>query len=66
MASLKNETTQLKSDMAKLENDRKESESKLQAEKKESSYWESKTSEFETDLQVRFNIEYELKICIYL
>ncbi|XP_053618205.1 golgin subfamily B member 1 isoform X3 [Plodia interpunctella] len=51
LSTLQTETSQLKSDIAKLENERKDQENKLQAEKKESSYWESKASEMETDLQ---------------
>lgn len=49
---MKIETTQLKSDITKLENIKKEQENKLQTEKKESNYWENKASELDTDLQV--------------
>lgn len=52
LTALRTETAQLKSDIAKLESEKRENDNKLQAEKKESSYWESKASEFETDLQV--------------
>lgn len=52
LSMVKTETTQLKSDIAKLESEKREHENRLQAEKKESSYWESKASEFDTDLQV--------------
>nr|XP_049692269.1 centromere-associated protein E isoform X1 [Helicoverpa armigera] len=51
LAAIKSEMSQLKSSISKLENEKKEHENKLQAEKKESSYWESKASELETDLQ---------------
>lgn len=52
LSTLKSEISLLKSGISKLENDKKEQENKLQAEKKESSYWESKASELETDFQV--------------
>ena len=50
---IKAEMSQLKSSISRLESEKKEQENKLQAEKKESGYWESKASELETDLQVR-------------
>ncbi|XP_022822495.1 centromere-associated protein E isoform X5 [Spodoptera litura] len=51
LSAIKSEMIQLKSSISKLESEKKEHENKLQAEKKESSYWESKASELETDLQ---------------
>ncbi|XP_030026857.2 golgin subfamily A member 4 isoform X3 [Manduca sexta] len=51
LSSLKTETSQLKSDIAKLESLKKEHENKLQAEKKESNYWEKKAADLDTDLQ---------------
>ncbi|XP_035447608.2 centromere-associated protein E isoform X4 [Spodoptera frugiperda] len=51
LSVIKTEMIQLKSSISKLESEKKEHENKLQAEKKESSYWESKASELETDLQ---------------
>ncbi|KAH9641296.1 hypothetical protein HF086_005777 [Spodoptera exigua] len=51
LSIVKSEMIQLKSSISKLESEKKEHENKLQAEKKESSYWESKASELETDLQ---------------
>ncbi|KAJ8736451.1 hypothetical protein PYW08_007107 [Mythimna loreyi] len=51
LSAIKLEMSQLKSSISKLENEKKEQENKLQAEKKESGYWESKASELETDLQ---------------
>ncbi|XP_026759007.2 uncharacterized protein LOC113518335 isoform X2 [Galleria mellonella] len=51
LSTMQSEASQLKSNIAKLENEKKDHENKLQAEKKESSYWESKASELETDLQ---------------
>ncbi|XP_075971253.1 uncharacterized protein LOC142973434 isoform X4 [Anticarsia gemmatalis] len=51
LTTLQSEMSQLKSEITKLENAKKDQDSKLQAEKKESSYWESKASEMDTDLQ---------------
>ncbi|CAB3240485.1 unnamed protein product [Arctia plantaginis] len=51
LSTAKTEISQIKSEVAKLESAKKDYDSKLQAEKKESSYWESKASELETDLQ---------------
>lgn len=51
----KTEILQLKSDITKLQNEKKDAEDKLKTEKKESSYWEQKASEFDTDLQVLTN-----------
>lgn len=54
LATMKTELSTMKSELLKLQNERKDLENKLQAEKKDSRYWESKASEFETDLQVIF------------
>ncbi|CAK1601878.1 unnamed protein product [Parnassius mnemosyne] len=51
ISNLHTEATRLKSEVAKFESERKEFENKLQTEKKESNYWEKKTSELENDLQ---------------
>ncbi|KAL0901673.1 hypothetical protein ABMA27_006872 [Loxostege sticticalis] len=51
LSALQSETSRIKSDLNKLENEKKDLDNKLQAEKKESGYWESKASELETDLQ---------------
>ncbi|XP_026319891.1 protein MLP1 homolog isoform X2 [Hyposmocoma kahamanoa] len=51
LSNLQTEVSQIKSDLTRLENEKKDLENKLQAEKKESGYWESKASELETDLQ---------------
>ncbi|KAM3967746.1 LOW QUALITY PROTEIN: uncharacterized protein ACR2FA_011294 [Aphomia sociella] len=51
LSALQSEASKLKSDITKLENEKKDNDNKLQTEKKEASYWESKASELETDLQ---------------
>ncbi|XP_039754594.1 early endosome antigen 1 isoform X2 [Pararge aegeria] len=51
LSLLKTEAAQLRSDIAKYENEKKDLENKLKTEKKESSYWEQKASESDTDLQ---------------
>ncbi|XP_049880288.1 uncharacterized protein LOC126376724 isoform X7 [Pectinophora gossypiella] len=51
LSALQTEISQIKSNTSKLENEKKDLENKLQTEKKESGYWESKASELETDLQ---------------
>ncbi|XP_038208413.1 myosin-9 isoform X3 [Zerene cesonia] len=51
LSASKNELSQLNSTISKAENAKKELEEKFKAEQKESKYWESKTSEIETDLQ---------------
>ncbi|XP_052745428.1 muscle-specific protein 300 kDa [Bicyclus anynana] len=51
LTSVKTEVAQLKSDITKYENEKKDLENKLKTEKKESTYWEHKASESDTDLQ---------------
>ncbi|XP_045494055.1 early endosome antigen 1 isoform X2 [Colias croceus] len=51
LSASKNELSQLNSTINKAEMTKKELEEKLKAEQKETKYWESKTSEIETDLQ---------------
>lgn len=51
LSKLQKESSSLQADVSKLEKERKDLENKWQAQKKDSVYWESKASEFETDLQ---------------
>lgn len=52
LSALRSETTEIKSELTKLKNEKKDLENKLQTEKKDSTYWESKASDLETDIQV--------------
>ncbi|XP_050670744.1 myosin-3 isoform X2 [Leptidea sinapis] len=48
---LQSEVTNTKNALNKAENDKNDAEKKLETEKKDSKYWESKASDFESDLQ---------------
>ncbi|XP_046966451.1 centromere-associated protein E [Vanessa cardui] len=51
LSKLQSEVTSLKSNLNKFETEKNDFETKLKAEKKESTYWEHKASELDTDLQ---------------